>query len=99
MAVSQVILVRRLTDEPDTTTYSDAELTDRLTDASVNAVSLGIWTEKLAGLASLVDISEGGSQRKMSQAYDHAKSMIDLLTVLVDTENAPTTTIRKITRV
>jgi hypothetical protein len=76
--LTPLFLLRRATDEPDPTTYTDAELTERLTDAGndVNVVARDIWQEKLAAASTFVNVSEGGSSRSLSQAYDHAKEML-----------------------
>lgn len=75
---TDVVLLRRLVDEPTEDTYSDADLADRLTDAgeSINTAALVLWKEKMIAASGFVDVSEGGSSRKMSQAYDHAKEMV-----------------------
>lgn len=78
-------LLRRLIDEPTTTTYADVELTDRLNavDGDKNLVAHQVWVEKLAALSSFVNTSEGGSSRSMAQAFDHAKAMVELYGSLV----------------
>lgn len=90
--------LRRLIDEPTTAIYADAELQSRLDIAKgdKNVVSLDIWTEKLAAAAVLVNVSEGGSTRSMSQAFDHAEKMVEHFTALVATSAG--TRIRKLTR-
>lgn len=98
-----VTVLRRLIDEPDQDgTYTDAELTQRLSDAQgdANVVARDVWAEKMAGFSTLVDISEGGSQRKASQAYDHAKEMWTHFNALASTEpGVAPAVIRRITRV
>lgn len=60
----------------DTTVYDDGSL-NTLIDSlgSVNMAAAQIWGEKASGLATLVDISESGSSRSMSQAYKNALAM------------------------
>lgn len=103
MTLTPLAQLRRLINEPDAAgTYSDVELTDRLTAAAndMNTVARDVWAEKVAAYADLVNISEGGSSRSMSQAYDHAKEMwkhyYDL--VLLEAGNAAPV-LRRITRV
>ena len=97
-----VTVLRRLIDEPTTDVYADAELQARLDAVAGDGtlVARDVWAEKMAAASSLVDISEGGSQRKMSQAYDHAKAMWDHyneLVLLAGDGNSPV--LRRITRV
>jgi hypothetical protein len=98
--VTDLEKLRRLIAEPDTTTYSDAELNTRLADTGgdLNLTSLGVWREKMIALASVgVDVSEGGSSRRLSQAYDHAKDMVAYFERLTQTgTGAPI--IRKLAR-
>jgi hypothetical protein len=76
MALTALQLLRRAIDEPTADTYSDAELNDRISSAdSPEAAARDIWGEKMAALSSLVNVSEGGSSRALSQAYEHAKEM------------------------
>lgn len=67
---ADIAALRLLIAEPDDGTYTDAVLAARL-DAGVNeyAVASDIWTEKAAAAAGLVDMSEGGSTRKMGDVY------------------------------
>jgi hypothetical protein len=90
--------LRRLVDEPDETTYSDTELISRLaaSGSSLYTVARDVWGEKLAALSGLVNVSEGGSSRSMSQAFDHAQAMYTHFAGLVVTSGAPV--LRKLTR-
>lgn len=58
------------------TTYTDEELTEILvaTD-SVNAAAAYVWRTKTVSAVGLVDISESGSSRKMSDVYSQNMSM------------------------
>lgn len=95
-APTSLALLRRLIDEPTTATYADDELNSRLSDAvgDRNVVALEVWQEKMSAAASLVNTSEGGSSRSMSQAFDHAQAMVEHFQSLV----GGTTRIRKLTR-
>lgn len=92
-----------MVDEPSEDTYTDAELTDRLAAGNKFACARDIWREKLAAASSLVNVSEGGSSRSMSQAYDHAKEMLELYDGLANSAasdgSAGGTVLRRITRV
>jgi hypothetical protein len=100
MALTPSVQLRRLVNEPDTTTYSDAEILQRLLDAGddLNVAAAAIWHEKMALYSDMVDTSEGGSSRKMDQAWQHAKEMYELFTSLVDAAGGRTV-LRRITRV
>ena len=67
----QVAALRLLIAESDELNYTDTVLGDRLDAVTGNGdlVAYQIWTEKAAGAATLVDISEGGSSRKMGDIY------------------------------
>jgi len=98
-----VIQLRRITDETDSDSiYTDTELASRISDAAnIYAAARDIWMEKLAVFAGFVNISEGGSSRSMSQAYDHAKEMVAFYTSLAEGSGGNSTgaVMRKIQRV
>lgn len=98
MAVTELALLRRLVDEPDESTYTDVELTDRLNAAGgdKNVVAAAVWQEKVVKYSTMVDISEGGSTRRNSQAYDHARDMLAYFQEQVSA--AGSTVIRRIVR-
>lgn len=73
----QVATLRELAAVPDDVPpYTDAQL-EALIDASasLDAAAAEIWTRKAAKAAELVDISEGGSSRKMGDIYEQALAM------------------------
>lgn len=79
VTAAQVQQLRDAIDEQDTAEpYTDAALKSKIAAANgdVNVVAYYIWVSKAAALSSLVDISEGGSSRKNSQAYTNAKDML-----------------------
>lgn len=85
MALDPVLQLRRMIDEPDSTTYSDAELSTRAGAAqSIFAAARDVWVEKASSAAALVNTSEGGSTRAMSQVYDHYKDMVSFYTELAN---------------
>jgi hypothetical protein len=74
----EVAALRLLIAEPeDTDPYTDPDLSARLDAAGGNAnlVAYEVWTEKAAATAGMVDVSEGGSSRKMGDLYEQALSM------------------------
>lgn len=62
------------------TMFSDAEIGDLLAENPVNLERAAYegWRVKAARLASLVDTTEGNSQKKFSQLLSHAQDMIKL---------------------
>lgn len=76
-SADQIAELRRKISEPDTTTYSDADLNTRIDEANgdVNGVAGVIWQEKASQYSEMVDISEAGSSRKNSQLMKNALEM------------------------
>lgn len=71
----QIAELRRKISEPDQTTYSDADLSNKIDNGgSINAVAADIWEEKSAMYSEMVDISEAGSSRKNSQLSSNARA-------------------------
>lgn len=76
----EVAALRLLVAEPDDAPpYSDAVLSARLDAVSGNqdVLAYQIWTEKAAAAANLVDMSEGGSSRKMGDLSEQALTMAE----------------------
>lgn len=74
----QIAALRLLIAEPeDVAPYDDATLNTRLATSTEYALAYQIWTEKAASFAGLVDMSEGGSSRKMGDLYEQALSMAE----------------------
>jgi len=44
---------------------------------SPNAIALAWWRARMAQTANMMDVSESGSQRSLSQAWQHAQSMVN----------------------
>ena len=101
MALTAIETVRRLVDEPDETVYKDEEIADRLSSTlpagDTNVVVRDIWQEKMAAASGFVDTSEGGSQRRMDQAYQHAKQQYELYASIVESTGRPSV-LRRLTR-
>lgn len=99
---AQIAELRIKINEPtDALPYTD-EILGELIDANAgdtNAVAKTIWQGKAAAVAHLVDISEGGSSRKMSDMY---KNFLAIAGTFESEENAPgarrAPTTREITR-
>lgn len=62
------------------TLFTDEEITDLLLQANSNVERAAYegWRVKAARLSSLVDTTEGNSQKKFSQLLDNANDMIKL---------------------
>ena len=74
----QIAALRLLIAEPaDSATYTDAVLGAMIdaADDELNQAAYEVWVQKAAAAAELVDISEGGSTRKMGDIYEQALSM------------------------
>jgi hypothetical protein len=102
VALDAVLVLRRYTDEPDDGTYTDEEMAERAQAATnLYVAARDIWIEKVAALAPLVDVSEGGSSRKMSQAYTQAKAMVTFYSELASAGSGDATgaVIRPLTRI
>jgi len=74
----QIAALRFLIAEPaDSEVYTDAVL-GSIIDAAANDLNksaYNVWVQKAAASAELVDISEGGSTRKMGDVYEQALAM------------------------
>lgn len=71
--------LRRATGEVGDTMFLDTELERALNrrDGELNAAAYDVWSWKLAEYANLVNVQEGGSNRSLSDLFDHAQKMID----------------------
>jgi hypothetical protein len=98
----QVATLRPMIDEPDSTTYSDEilkTLIDQVED-DLDTAAAQIWEQKAARFSTLVDVSESGSSRSMSQLYKnaaaqatyYAKKISDAEVVIETTQRARTRT-------
>jgi len=75
--VIDIARLRLLIGEPTPDLYTDADLDTRIDTAlgDLNKAAYEVWVEKSASAAELVDISEGGSSRKMGDIYEQALTM------------------------
>lgn len=74
---TQIALLRKMIDEGDSTSYTDEQLTAVLDQAEgeLNIAASEIWQQKAAQYSTLVDVSESGSSRHMSQLAKNALAM------------------------
>lgn len=100
-----VMQLRRMTAEFDDTYYTDPQMQEFLDRATSNSITsmdraaLYVWLEKLARYASMVDIVESGSERKLSQLYKNAAAQVALYTKYVEVEVERVTAATALTRV
>lgn len=85
--------LRRMTAEFGTEFYTDAQMEEFLVRAtstqdiiSMDRAALYVWLEKLARYATMVDVVESGSERKLSQLYKNAAAQVALYTKYVEAE-------------
>lgn len=74
---AEIAALRLLVNEPDDSNGWSDERLEALIDAgdSTNAIASGIWTAKAATFTTLVDVSESGSSRKLSDLHKQALAM------------------------
>lgn len=77
MATAEELLeVRKNTNEPNEDTFEDATLMAYIdTLGGVDAASAKVWELKASAYADLVDVSEAGASRKMSDLNKNALAM------------------------
>lgn len=75
--LSDVAMLRRLTDELTDSNFGDAFLADLLASngGDVNKTASAVWSMKAAASAGLVDVTESGSSRKLSDVSANALAM------------------------
>lgn len=73
---ADIARLRRITDlAPGDEIYTDTLLGQLIDDLGIEAAASQVWKEKAATLAGLVDTTESGSSRRLSQLYDNALKM------------------------
>lgn len=70
-----VARLRRLTNEPTTTTYDNITLSSYIDTNGIIKAAAEVWREKEAKYANLVDVTEGSSSRRLSQLRDGAAKL------------------------
>lgn len=91
--IDEVAQLRLMVGEPDNSTYTDAMLGALLDGYATSTLALSraardIWYQKAASYADLVDISEGGSQRKNGDLQKRALTMAELYAGQVSAEDS-----------
>lgn len=73
---ADVARLRRMTDlAEDDAVYTDSVLGGMIDDLGFESAAASVWREKAAGYAGLVDTSESGSTRRLSQLHAQALAM------------------------
>lgn len=68
--------LRRMTDlAVDDAVYTDELLSGYIDDLGLDGANTAVWREKAAKFAQLVDTTESGSSRSLSQLYKQAMEM------------------------
>lgn len=82
----QIASLRRATAlEADDPAYTDTLLGGLFDDLGLAAAAAQVWQEKAASYAGLVDTTESGSTRRLSQLHEQAMKMRDALAEETDT--------------
>jgi hypothetical protein len=90
MATSEEIAqLRRMIGEPLTDApWEDASIAALIDNASsMNAAARQAWEQKAATYAGMVDTSESGSSRRLSQLQEQALRMVNYYRLLVEGES------------
>lgn len=76
--LADILRLRRLIGEPeDEEPWTDAVLEGIIDGAdSLDLAALEVWESKAADAANLVDTTESGSSRRLSQLHDQALKMV-----------------------
>jgi hypothetical protein len=73
---SDIARLRRMTDLSDEdSVYTDQLLGAMIDELTFEAAAASVWREKAASYAALVDTTESGSSRRLSQLHDQAVRM------------------------
>lgn len=77
---------RRVTDlADDDPVYTDAVIDGMIEDLGFEAAAATVWREKAASYAGLVDTTESGSTRRLSQLYTQALGMASSIDPVIET--------------
>jgi hypothetical protein len=86
---SEVLRLRRVTDlMGNQDPYSDELLSALIDEFGFEKAAATIWHEKAASYATLVDTTESGSTRRLSQLHDHALKIAGSWSPPVEEETA-----------
>jgi len=83
--------LRRLVGEStEAEPWTDLVLSAIIDDtADLNTAALEVWEAKAAEAASMVDVTESGSSRRMSQLHQQALTMVAHFRTLISTSPQP----------
>lgn len=89
--LADIARLRRLIGEPDDEApWTDQVLSDIIdSNDDLNSAALEVWEAKLAEAAGMVDTTESGSSRKLSQLNDQAAKMVAYYQGLVNPPTSP----------
>jgi hypothetical protein len=75
----EIVSLRRMVNEPTNTAPWTDDTLGLIIDAAIDldAAAASVWRSKAASVAHLVDISEGGSSRKMSEMHKNFLSIAE----------------------
>jgi hypothetical protein len=86
----ELAALRRAADLDDAdVVYTDTLLGALIDSYGVNGSAAIVWREKAAQYVSLVNTTEAGSSRSMSDLYEHAREMAELYTRLANENEIP----------
>lgn len=90
----ELAALRRAADvAADDAVYTDGLISPLIDSLGVNGAAAVIWREKAAKYATMVNTTEAGSSRSMSDLHAHAMEMADMYTRLADKEETPVDTL------
>lgn len=69
--------------------YDTDELMTLIDEKGINGAAAELWQVQVSATASLVDVTESGSSRKMSQVHDRAKEQYAYYLNLATEEVSP----------
>lgn len=100
MTLEDLAVLRHYIDEPEQTIYGDAFLIDVIArnDGNLNAAAAEVWGMKAARFSKLVDVTESGSSRKLSDKAKNAQSMAAYYAAQVITASVTVQTAQSKTR-
>lgn len=90
--LADIARLRRLIGEPDDVApWTDQVLADIIdSNEDLNSAALEVWESKQAEAAGMVDTTESGSSRKLSQLNDQAAKMVAYYRGLTNPGTEPT---------
>jgi hypothetical protein len=80
--------LRALTDvAANDAVFTPPILSGLIDEMGMNAAAASVWRRKAASYSSLVDVSESGSSRSMSQLFKNASAQAESFQALAEAEN------------